>query len=216
MRKNSLKKNTQTDPVGLRIIGGKFRGSKLTYAGDRRVRPMKDRVRESVFNLVHSYAAGAFVIDLFGGTGALGLEAISRGAAECLFHEQHFPTARVIAQNIQSLRLENCTKLQTGDVFLFYKKRPELPKDRPWLVFCCPPYRFFQERTKDLFDLLDFLMKEAPDGSRFVTESDTAFDWSHFDVLGPWELFKYPPAVVGIHAIEHPTSDHCAADRETS
>ena len=80
--KNSPKNlaGVMVDSVGLRIIGGTFRGRKLEYAGDMRVRPMKDRVRESVFNLVGTDVKGKFVLDLFGGTGAVCLEAISRGA----------------------------------------------------------------------------------------------------------------------------------------
>ena len=66
--------------AGLRIIGGQFRGRRLTYHGDPLTRPMKDRVREAVFNLLWPGAEGAVAIDLFAGTGALGLEALSRGA----------------------------------------------------------------------------------------------------------------------------------------
>ena len=192
----------KVDPVGLRIIGGSLRGSRLEYAGDKRVRPMKDRVREATFNLIHSEVAGAYALDLFGGTGALGLEAISRGAVGCLFSEQHFPTARVIQQNIRSLKLEDRTQLITGDVFLTYRRNPPLPKELRWVVFCSPPYRFFNERTEEVYELLESLMKQAPQGSLFVAESDTTFDWSHFEPLGPWEIRAYPPAVLGIRRIE--------------
>lgn len=189
----------EVDPVGLRIIGGTFRGSKLSYIGDRRVRPMKDRVREAAFNLIHSWVEGSFVLDLFGGTGALGLEALSRKAVGCIFTEQHFPTARIIEQNIRALHLEEKAHVFTGDVFLWYKRRPDLPKDHPWLVFCSPPYSFFNERTQDVFDLLKSLYDQAPAQSVFVVESDTTFDWSAFESLGPWDIREYAPAVLGIH-----------------
>ena len=74
-------RRTSPEVVGLRIVGGRFRGRKLLYSGDFRTRPMKDRLREAVFNLVGPAVAGMHAIDLFGGTGALGLEALSRGAA---------------------------------------------------------------------------------------------------------------------------------------
>src|SRR6185369_13778531 len=80
--------------VGLRIIGGKLRGRKLQYSGDLRTRPMKDRVREAVFNLLGPGVKGSHAIDLFAGTGALGLEAISRGAAQATLIERHLPTSR--------------------------------------------------------------------------------------------------------------------------
>lgn len=188
------------DPVGLRIIGGKLRGSRLAYAGDRRVRPMKDRVREATFNLIHSYVAGTLALDLFAGTGALGLEALSRGAARCVFTEQHFPTARVIRQNIEALGLTDRAELLTGDVFLRYRALSEstFPRDLPWLVFCSPPYRFFNERTGELLELLSRFWELAPPRSLLIAESDTTFDWSGFDALGPWEIRRYPPAVLGI------------------
>lgn len=200
--KNVGSYSMEIDPVGLRIIGGKFRGSKLSYIGDRRVRPMKDRVREAAFNLIHSYVEGAFVLDLFGGTGALGLESLSRGAAGCIFTEQHFPTARVIEQNIRTLNLSEKAELLTGDVFLRYKRHPELPKNHPWIVFCSPPYSFFNDRTEDLLELLNWLYEEAPKQSLFVVESDTTFSWEAFDALGPWDIREYPPAVLGIHKCE--------------
>ena len=192
----------EVDPVGLRIIGGKFRGSKLSYLGDRRLRPMKDRVREAAFNLIHSYVKDSFVLDLFGGTGALGLEALSRGAAGCIFTEQHFPTARIIRQNVESLNLQSQAQVFGGDVFLWYRRNPELPKDHPWLVFCSPPYSFFNERTEDVFELLKSLLDQAPEKSVFVVESDTTFDWSALDPFGSWDVRTYPPAVLGIHHTE--------------
>lgn len=197
----------EVDPVGLRIIGGKFRGSKLAYAGDRRVRPMKDRVREATFNLIHPYVAGTVVLDLFGGTGALGLEAISRGAVFCYFTEQHFPTAKVIRQNIEALHLTDCTRIDTGDTFLRYEKCPEIVADHPWLVFCCPPYRFFNERTEELHRLLTSLKERAPAKSVFVVESDTTFDWAAFDDFGDWDIRTYAPAVLGILQLQDSKSE---------
>src|SRR4029077_10034324 len=90
---------------GLRIIGGRFRGRKLAYSGDVRTRPMKDRVREALFNLLGRAVAGKTVIDLFAGTGALALEALSRGASRAVVIEMHRPTARLIVQNAASLAI---------------------------------------------------------------------------------------------------------------
>src|SRR5262245_47435808 len=72
-----------------RIIGGTLRGRKLLFAGDARTRPMKDRVREALFNLLADAVRGKHAIDLFAGTGALGLEAISRGASGATLVERH-------------------------------------------------------------------------------------------------------------------------------
>ena len=89
-----------------RIVGGTMRGRKLLYSGDLRTRPMKERVREAVFNLVGPAVKGKQAVDLFAGTGALGLEAISRGAARAIFIERHYPTLQLIRRNVQSLGVE--------------------------------------------------------------------------------------------------------------
>ena len=81
-------------PVGVRIIAGCFRGRKLHYSGDPRTRPMKDRVRQALFNRLGPDVEGTLAVDLFAGTGALGLEALSRGATRAILIEQHRPTAR--------------------------------------------------------------------------------------------------------------------------
>lgn len=214
--KNVGSYSMEVDPVGLRIIGGKFRGSKLSYLGDRRLRPMKDRVREAAFNLIHSYVKDSFVLDLFGGTGALGLESLSRGAVGCVFTEQHFPTARIIRQNIESLNLQEQAQVFAGDVFLWYMRKPELPKDHPWLVFCSPPYFFFNERTEDLTGLLKYIWDEAPEKSVFVVESDTTFDWSAFDFFGEWDIRPYPPAVLGILQKNAGTESETETQTETN
>ena len=91
----------------MRIIGGTFRGRRLRYHGDPVVRPMKHRTRESIFNLVSTECAGRHAIDLFAGTGALGLEALSRGAASATFIEKHVPSARIVEENIRTLGVED-------------------------------------------------------------------------------------------------------------
>src|SRR5271154_4383856 len=102
-RKGSPRRATTADVAGLRIIGGRFRGRKLEYSGDPRTRPMKDRVREALFNLLSTAVKGKVAIDLFAGTGALGLEALSRGAARAVFIERHRPTAQTIGRNAAAL-----------------------------------------------------------------------------------------------------------------
>src|SRR3982751_4735170 len=93
--------------VYIRIIGGTFRGRRLQYHGDPLVRPMKHRTRESLFNLISTECAGAHAIDLFAGTGALGLEAISRGALSATLIEKHVPSAKMVQANIRSLGVED-------------------------------------------------------------------------------------------------------------
>ncbi len=106
-------------PVGVRIIGGRFRGRKLEYSGDLRTRPMKDRVREALFNLLGHAVEGKIAIDLFAGTGALALEALSRGASRAVLIERHRPTAQTIHRNATTLGVEAIVNITPSDTFLW-------------------------------------------------------------------------------------------------
>jgi len=185
-------------PVGLRIVGGRFRGSKLLYGGDRRVRPMKDRVREAVFNLVGPSVRGKHALDLFAGTGALALEALSRGAARATLIEQHVPTAAVIRRNIAHLGVESLCEVVTANVFLWAKHRPRLGLD-PWVVFSSPPYDYYVDRADDMVELIGSLIDSAPAESVFVVESDDRFDFEQLPQPETWNCRRYPPAVVGVY-----------------
>jgi len=129
----------------VRIVGGRMRGTALTSVGDGDVaahlRPTSDRVRESVFNLLLNGGYGnpvqdARVLDLFAGTGALGLEALSRGAGHVTFVDNGKPAQRLILANIARCRAEDQTKLIRRDVL-----RPGACPDAAHdLVFLDPPY----------------------------------------------------------------------------
>lgn len=187
------------EPLGLRIIGGRFRGSKLAYAGDNRVRPMKDRVREAVFNLIGPTVKGKHVIDLFAGTGALAIEAISRGAVGGTLLEMHFPTARNARQNLQSLELESLCRLIVTDAFFWSHTRESAPTETPWLVFCSPPYDFFTERADEMIALLLRLREAAPADSLFVVEADNRFDFGSIPVeITEKRRRSYPPAEIAL------------------
>jgi 16S rRNA (guanine966-N2)-methyltransferase len=183
----------------LRIIGGQFRGRKLRYHGDPVVRPMKHRVREAIFNLITADAAGRHAIDLFAGTGALGLEAISRGARSATFIEKHVPSARIVEENIASLGVQERCILKVTSAFLWGKRdllSLAASESLPWLVFCSPPYAFYVEREAEMLELLRAIQQAAPSGSVLVVESDQRFN---FNLLaGNWIVRAYPPAVVGV------------------
>lgn len=185
-------------PPRLRIIGGHFRGRQLQYSGDERTRPMKDRVREAVFNLVGPLVKDKHAIDLFAGTGALGLEALSRGAAQATFIERHFPTAAVIEQNISTLGLKERCQVVPGDTFIWVRR--DLPAaGPPWLVFCSPPFEFYVSRHDEMVQLLERVLAAAPPESLLVVEADERFNFSELPEPGAWDVRTYPPAVVGVY-----------------
>jgi 16S rRNA (guanine966-N2)-methyltransferase len=112
--------HAQAQGRDMRIVGGRLRGRALATPGDERIRPTSDRVREAVFNiLVHGVPGfaleGARVLDLFAGTGALGLEALSRGAAYCLFVEEDAGARALIRRNVEAFGLTGVTKIFRRD-----------------------------------------------------------------------------------------------------
>jgi 16S rRNA (guanine966-N2)-methyltransferase len=126
----------------MRIVGGRFRGRALATPGDDRTRPTSDRVRESVFNiLAHGIAdfslQGVRVLDLFAGTGALGVEALSRGAAYCLFVEEDAQARALIRRNVEVFGLTGITKIFRRDATAL---GPAENRGTFGLVFLDPPY----------------------------------------------------------------------------
>lgn len=159
---------------------------------------MKDRVRESVFNLVGPSVVGKHVLDLFGGTGALALEAISRGAARATVVEQHNPTAAILRENAATLGATEQVEVIVGNSLLRSAWQSRLGS-APWLVFCSPPYAFFVERIAVMLDLVAGLMDTAPPESVLVVEADERFDFGLLKNPEAWDVRPYPPAVVGIY-----------------
>lgn len=126
----------------MRIVGGTLRGRPLKAPRHEGLRPTSDRVRESVFNiLAHGVTdltlAGARTIDLFAGTGALGLEAISRGAGYCLFVEEDAAARALIRENVEALGLTGVTRIFRRDATDLGPAGTMAPFD---LAFLDPPY----------------------------------------------------------------------------
>ena len=122
----------------MRIIAGKYRGRKLVVPAGRRIRPTGDRMKESIFSALTDECRGARVLDLFAGSGALGLEALSRGASEVTFVEKEHAAIAALKENVLNLdALRKCMVVQ-AEVFSFLRKLKE-----PGLfdlVFADPPF----------------------------------------------------------------------------
>lgn len=127
----------------MRIVGGRFRGTQLAgpQEGSLAIRPTSDRLRESLFNILehahHGVLQDARVIDLFAGTGALGFEAMSRGAKACLFVEEAAEARGIIRRNQETLGL-------TGSTRIFRRNATDMgsigPAEAYTLAFLDPPY----------------------------------------------------------------------------
>jgi 16S rRNA (guanine966-N2)-methyltransferase len=125
----------------VRVVGGRLKGRNLASPASREIRPTADRLRESVFNiLVHAHddpIEGARVLDLFAGTGALGIEAVSRGAAFTLFVDNGAEARALLRNNVEALSLGGVTKVYRRDATNLGPAHPMEPFS---LVFLDPPY----------------------------------------------------------------------------
>ncbi len=157
----------------LRIIAGEARGRRLSTPEGMEVRPTTSRVREAVFNSLHSQGCleGADVLDLFAGSGALGLEAVSRGAASATFVESAPAALAALKANIDATGFSDRCRMVPGDVM---KELPQLGGGFD-VALCDPPYGF---------DAWPELLSQLPSDT-VVAESDQAVE------LGPdWDVVK--------------------------
>ena len=150
---------TGRPPGRIRIVAGTHRGRRLRVAAGTTVRPTSERVREAVFDALGPIG-GLRVLDLFAGTGAMGLESLSRGAAECVFVENDLRVVSVLRENIAALDYEHvCRVIQSP-----YEKAAEglAAAGRSFdLLFVDPPYRILTEVEVTLTPLLPALLGDG-------------------------------------------------------
>ena len=136
----------------MRIIGGNLKGKKLFSPPGKRVRPTADRLRESIFNILADKVSEAVVLDLFSGTGAFGIESLSRGAKYSVFIEKSKEALKVIQRNLQASSLEKQTQVVKWDIAKNLNCLRRIPF-RYDLVFMDPPYNrdMIQKGLRNLY-----------------------------------------------------------------
>lgn len=135
-RRSSAAKKEPSYPGKLRIIGGRWRGRRLSVPEAEGLRPTPDRVRETLFNWLQPYLAGAGCLDLFAGTGALCLEALSRGAGRVVMVEKAAPVVERLRQHVAMLGAENAEVTQ-ADAVEYLRQAPQAFD----IIFLDPPFR---------------------------------------------------------------------------
>jgi 16S rRNA (guanine966-N2)-methyltransferase len=185
----------------LRIIAGSLGGRRIQYDGNPDTRPMKEKTREAVFSLLGGYLYGNFAIDLFAGTGVLGFESVSRGATGALLLELSRPVVTTLLANMRALGLSDRVRVQNVDTLRWMRgidaHSSGLP-DEPWVIYCCPPYALWKNRTDRMIDGLKNLHQIAPTGSRIVCEAESSFDLEGVLPGWDWDIRQYKPAQIGI------------------
>ena len=123
----------------MRVIAGEFRSRRLKTLPGLQTRPTPDRLRESLFNVLAPVIEGSVFLDAYAGTGAVGIEALSRGARRCIFVEKNRAAAEVIRDNLASLGLDGRAEVYTGKVI------PVLERVTGDIAFLDPPYELQKE-----------------------------------------------------------------------
>jgi len=165
----------RTRPNTVRIIGGLWRSRLIEFPDAADLRPTPDRVRETLFNWLGQDLAGMACLDLFAGSGALGFEALSRGAASVVMVEKHPAALRALRDNAQKLGAANLTVVR-GDALEFARGA----RSRFDVVFVDPPYRLGMRDAA-----LDLLRGLVAQGGRVYLEGDAAFGAPR-----GWAIFK--------------------------
>ena len=159
----------------MRVITGKARGIQLKTPDGMLTRPTADRVKEALFSIINFDVPGSKVLDLFGGTGQLGIEALSRGAASAVFVDAREDSCRLIRENLKRTRLESSAKVIRSD-YLDYLNRC---REQYNIIFLDPPYAevFLENAIKRIteIDILQsdgIIVAERPLGKELPWEFD--------------------------------------------
>lgn len=142
----------------MRIIAGDYKGRRLFTPDDYKIRPTSDKVKEAMFSILGEKVIGAYVCDLFSGTGNLGLEALSRGADYCYFGDNSGKSIKLITENVEMCRAEEYADIVQGD----YKKVLATIRDSIDIFLLDPPYdRNLWEKA--ISEIMEYSLL-APDG----------------------------------------------------
>ncbi len=186
----------------MRIIAGLRRGHKFDGPNDDETRPTSDLVREAIFNILGEAVEGLLVVDLFAGSGGLGLEALSRGAERAVFVEKHRVNVALIRRNLATLRFEDRGHVVVNDAFRWAKSMTPTAGE-PVIIFMDPPYREFERSPERIHETLTGLVGSLPAGSILVVESSKGIV---ADEILPepdlWDLRKYGGTQVAFRVLD--------------
>ena len=162
----------------MRVIAGSRRSIRLTTVKGDKVRPTTDRIKETLFNILQPDIPGASFFDLFSGSGAIGIEALSRGAKEAVLVEQDRDALACIRTNLKATRFEAEAQVKQGDVVSVLRTLQHAPFD---LIFMDPPYDMgWEEKVLTVLSQAAFV----DEYTKIVVEGSADTDLSYAEALG--------------------------------
>jgi 16S rRNA (guanine966-N2)-methyltransferase len=189
--------------VQLRIVAGVLRGRKLTCSHGPELRPTPQMVREAFFSILGSAIPDRPFIDVFAGTGVVGLEALSRGATSTLFIERDFRLAKNLEANVRDFGFAGQARALRADAYRWAAGWEG--SSEPVNVFVSPPFPDIQKRMEDLLLLLEQLQTKMPAGSVLVFQSERNSELDGHPAFADWEERRYGRNVLLLWEAELPS-----------
>lgn len=184
--------------LGVRVISGSARGLKLNTPGDDRVRPTTDRVKESMFNIIQDWVYDSQVLDLFAGSGALGIEALSRGASQAVFCDNSLDSIKIIKSNIEKARVADRSQIVSGD-FKRCLRDMEAKNQSFDMIFVDPPY--YEGLFEEVLDTISSCKILKKDGM-VIVERDAKKPIGQVEGLEVYKEKKYGITMLTFYCLE--------------
>jgi 16S rRNA (guanine966-N2)-methyltransferase len=175
--------------VQLRIVAGALRGRKLSCVVNPSLRPTPDMVREALFNILADAVPDQPFIDIFAGSGVVGLEALSRGAKSVLFIERDFRLAQEIEGHVREFGYTRQGRVLRADAYRFAAGWQ--PPAEPVNVFVSPPFKDLEQRPEEMLLLLSHLQKKMPPGSVLAFQSERHSSFNEHEAFRGWDERRY-------------------------
>lgn len=173
----------------IRIVSGSLRGRKLACVVTAGLRPTPDKVREALFSILGNAVPGRVFVDIFAGTGVMGMEALSRGASQALFIERDPRLAGDIEAHLQRFKVDRLGRVYRTDAYRWASHWT--PPAQPVNVFVSPPFVDLQERSEEMVGMLADLQGKLADDSVLVLQSERNAGVEAQPIFKDWEKRAY-------------------------
>jgi 16S rRNA (guanine(966)-N(2))-methyltransferase RsmD len=173
----------------LRIVAGSLKGRKLRCIVSPTLRPTPQMVREALFSILGNAVPDRPFFDVFAGTGVVGLEALSRGAASVTFVERDFRLIAELEQHIAAFRVSDQARIARADVYRWIERFE--PPAKPITLFLSPPFADLQDKCDELLDVIRKVQQRTTEDSVLVLQSEKTALLDHLPDRASWDERRY-------------------------
>ena len=198
----------------IRIVSGSLRGRKVACVVSPDLRPTPDKVREALFSILGNAVPGRAFVDIFAGTGVMGMEALSRGASQALFVERDPRLAGDIERHLQQFKVDRLARVYRTDAYR-WASHWNAPAE-PVNVFVSPPFIDLSEQSDNLVQLLSDLQAKLVFDSVLILQSERDAALEALPIFKDWEKRTYGRNVLFLWQREEPTQVETRAEVEPS